>query len=196
MYRRNASELGTADERLHGEGSGDDLDVLTAFSVHRSVEIVCLCPADGRDSSSWRSRWVLAEGRFQRTHKTRHSQHDVIQLRADVGVLPPTAHTENCTTCDIYWTATNMTASLGRRNYYNYGLLPNDGLVCDFFVPKCWYVLLLDVDVSTALTENIFECNKYRENLNSNGNYGTSAYTGAVNRKNNSSSIKAKLLKA
>lgn len=106
MYRRNASELGTADKRLHGEGSGDrrddDLDALAAFSVHRSVESVCLCPADGRDSSSSRSRWVLAEGRCQKTHKTRHCQHDVIQLRAAVGVLPPTAHTENCTT--VHWT--------------------------------------------------------------------------------------------
>lgn len=54
-YRRNASELGMADERLHGEGcvdgSDDDLDALAGFSVHPSAESVCLCPADGTDSN-------------------------------------------------------------------------------------------------------------------------------------------------
>lgn len=63
-------------------------------------------------------------------------------------------------------------------------------------VPKCWYFLLLDVDVSTILTEIFFESNKQRGNVNSNGNNGTSAYTDAVNRKNNSNLTKAKLLKA
>lgn len=42
-------------ECLHGASSGngpdDKLDALADFSVHRSVDSVCLCPADGTDSS-------------------------------------------------------------------------------------------------------------------------------------------------
>lgn len=112
MYRRNASELGTADERLHGEGSGDgavdDLEALADFSVHRSVESVCLCPADRTDTSLLTLPLCPRGGAASKTHKTRHRQHDVIQLRGAVDVLPPTAQIEYCTTFYIYWTATNI----------------------------------------------------------------------------------------
>lgn len=45
----------SSDGRLHGKDSGDgpynDLDALADFSVHRNVESVCLCAANGTDSS-------------------------------------------------------------------------------------------------------------------------------------------------
>lgn len=103
MYRRKASEPGMADERLHGEGSGQgpdgERDALAASPGHGSTGSVCLCSAHGSDSSLP----TLALGPRggagpQKTHKTGHGQHDVIQLRGAVDVLPPTAQTEYCTT--------------------------------------------------------------------------------------------------
>lgn len=97
-------------ECLHGASSGngpdDKLDALADFSVHRSVDSVLFMssrrnrqqPPDAPAGSSRR-------GGVKNTHKTGHRQHDVIQLRGAVDVLPPTVQLEHCTTFYIYWTA-------------------------------------------------------------------------------------------
>lgn len=69
-------------------------------------------------------------GGVKNTHKTGHRQHDVIQLRGAVDVLPPTVPLEHCTTFYIYWTAQENNIKHGYFQMMDYYYTATHKRVC------------------------------------------------------------------